>query len=367
MRTGPGSVCPRFILLSNETRPLSFASMRFSRSKKISDELATFARSELDVSSLIAAVASRRADGLPVDPRSLPICVGAATLHADTVSAMPARSAAATSPRVRMLLESPDPTTDYRSFIAQCVTSMYWEGFAPLLLDRPAPFTSSVRLLSAAHTHFDPTDAVWRYNGETIAAGLVYSVNLIEDVTEGVPGTSPLRRCWQALSMYGYAYRYLIDYFAQGGNPSSILRTNHPVNGERATELVDEWITARAHRRPAVMDPTVSLEVPPSSGELQATLSVLDYASSEIGRLLNVPPSLLNAPALGSSMTYSNTSDETRRWIALSLNPTWMARLESMFRTVTGDPTIQLDPAPLLELYNETADAQKGDRTDVGQ
>jgi hypothetical protein len=36
-----------------------------------------------------------------------------------------------------------------------------------------------------------------------------------------------------------------------------------------------------------------------------------------------------------------------------------------MFRTLTGDPTIQLDPAPLLELYTETADAQEGIRIDV--
>ena len=339
--------------------------MRFSRTAKITEELESFARSDLDVSALVAAVATRRADGLPVDPRSLPICVGAATLHSDTVSAMPARAAGAVTPRVRMLLESPDPTTDYRSFVEQCVLSMYWEGFAPLLLDRPAPLTSSVRLLDATNTQYDSSQNVWRYNGDEISLELIYSINLIDDPSDSGPGESPLRRCWQALSMYGYAYRYLIDYFAQGGNPSSILRTTHPVNGARATELVDEWITARSTRRPAVMDPTVSLEVPASSGELQATLSVLDYASSEVGRLLNVPPSLLNAPALGNSLTYSNTADETRRWIALSLNPTWMSRFESMFRTLTGDPTIQLDPAPLLELYTETADAQEGIRIDV--
>ena len=335
--------------------------MRFRRANKITEQLDTFARSQLDVNALVAAVASRRLDGLPVDPRSLPICVGAATLHADTLSVMPARSSAGMmTPRVAMLLESPDPTTDYRSFIAQCVGSMFWDGYAPLLLDRPAPLTSSVRLLSASATHYDATDNVWRHNGDPISPELIYSVNLIEDPSEGVPGSSPLRRCWQALSTYGYAYRYLHDYFAQGGNPSSILRTNHPVSGERANELVDEWITARAQRRPAVMDPTITLEVPASSGELQATLSVLDYAASEVGRLLNVPPSLLNAPSLGSAMNYANTADESRRWIALSLNPSWMSRLESMFRTLTGDPTIQLDPSPLLELYSETATAQKG-------
>ena len=339
--------------------------MRFRRANKITEQLETFGRSQLDVSALVTAVASRRLEGLPVSPRSLPICVGAATLHADTVSAMPARSSSdLMTTRVAMLLESPDPTTDYRSFVAQCVTSMYWEGYAPLLLDRPAPLTSSVRLLPASVTHYDATSNVWRYHGDPIAPELIYSVNLIEDPSEGVPGTSPLQRCWQALSMYGYAYRYLHDYSAQGGNPSSILRTTHPVNGERATELVDEWITARAQRRPAVMDPTISLEVPPSSGELQATLSVLDYAASEVGRLLNVPPSLLNAPSLGSAMQYANTADESRRWIALSLNPSWMSRLESMFRTLTGDPTIQLDPSPLLELYAETVSAQEG-RTNV--
>jgi len=336
--------------------------MLFRRAKEITAHLEPLRRPSLSSNDIVAAVAARRADGLPVEPRHLPICVGAATLHADTCAAMPAKCSGVPSPRVRMLLESPDPTIDYRAFISHTVASMFWDGYALILLDRPAPLTTSVRLLSAAAAQYDPAANVWRYDGETIRNELVYTVTF-DGAAEGgpvAPGVSPLQQCHRPLTMYGYAYRYLIDYFAQGGNPSSILRTTHPVTGERANELVDEWITARAQRRPAVMDPTISLEVPAASGELQATLSVLDVCAAEVGRMLNVPPSLLNAPSLGSGMQYRNVADELRRFIALSLNPTWMSRLESFFRTITGDPTVQLDPAPLLELYAETGNAQQG-------
>ena len=64
-----------------------------------------------------------------------------------------------------------------------------------------------------------------------------------------------------------------------------------------------------------------------------------------------MPGSLVNAPSNGYSLTYANIADEMRRWIALSLKPTWMARWESAFRTLTGDPTIYLDPTELLDTY----------------
>lgn len=335
--------------------------------RQAEQEIERYTRSDLGasfISEVINYVAAARADGLPVEPDQLPIAVGAATLHADTVAAMPARTDQPRAvPRVLNFLERPDPDTDYRAFIHACVLAMFWHGYAPIALDRPAGGTSSARCLDPTQTIYDPSTDRWWYNGEQLDSRLVYPLSLMNDPRRGPLGESPLRRCYQALSMYGYAYRYLIDYFAQGGNPSSILKTTHPVKGDRATELVTEWITARQQRRPAVMDPTITLEVPQASGELAATLSVLDHGAAEVARLLNMPGSLVNAPSLGSSLNYSNTVDELRRWIALSLKPTWMARIESMMRTLTGDPTVYLDPSELLAIYADLTVTSVGDTT----
>ena len=327
--------------------------------RRSAPDLDRFVRTDVSlVSEVVGLLSAARVDGLAVAIDRLPITVGASQLHSDTVAAMPARSTSTNVPRrVSMLLERPDPDTDYRATVHAGTLAMFWHGYATLLLDLPAPRTNSVTVL-------DPLDVSWTaqqgwlVSGEYVPDELILAIPLLNDPRRPEVGESPLGRCEQALSMYGHAYRYMIDYFAQGGNPSSILKSNHalgnqtlPSGSTRAEEIVNEWITARQERRPAVMDPTISLEIPQSTGELAATLSVLDYCSAEVARLLNMPGSLVNAPSNGYSLTYANIADEMRRWIALSLKPTWMARWESAFRTLTGDPTIYLDPTELLDTY----------------
>lgn len=325
-----------------------------------SQHLDTFTRSDVSlVSEVVGYLATARADGLPVAPDELPIAVGAATLHSDTISAMPARSrAASVPPRVAHLLERPDPGTDYRATIASTVLAMFWHGYSPWLLDKPAPFTTTVTTIDPRRASWDRVSDVWTIGGKQVPGDRIYCVTLIDDPCSASPGVSPLRRCWQALSMYGYAYRHLIDYFAQGGNPMAILKSQTRLGNipdadgvTPATQIVNEWITARQTRRPAVMDPDISLEVPANNGELAATLGVLDHGAAEVARLLNMPASLVNAPTMGSSLNYANVQDELRRWIALSLAPSWMSRIESAFREITGDPTIYLDPTELLAVY----------------
>lgn len=326
--------------------------------RRSAPDLDRFLRADISlVSEVIGYVAAARIDGLPVGVDDLPITVGASTLHADTVAAMPAKTRAESpTRRVLDLIERPDPETDYRAFVHAGTLAMFWHGYATLLLDRPAPMTVSVEVVDPLRVAWT-TQTGWTIDGTPVPDELILAIPLMNDPRRGPLGESPLQRCHQALSMYGYAYRYLIDYFAQGGNPSSILKSTHALgnavdaNGStRAQAIVSEWITARQERRPAVMDPTISLEIPNSSGELAATLSVLDYCSAEVARLLNMPGSLVNAPSNGS-LTYQNVADEMRRWIALSLKPTWMARWESTFRELTGDPTIYLDPTDLLDTY----------------
>jgi hypothetical protein len=325
--------------------------------RRSAPDLDRFVRADVSlVSEVIGYVAAARIDGLAVKVDDLPITVGASTLHADTVAAMPARSKVTPDRRSRDLLERPDPETDYRSFIHAGTLAMFWHGYATLLLDRPAPLTVSAEVVDPLRVSWTAQTG-WTIDGIPVDDDLILSIPLLNDPRRGPLGESPLTRCNQALSMYGYAYRYLIDYFAQGGNPSSILKSSHnlgnqvlPSGSTRAKEIIDEWIAARQERRPAVMDPTISLEIPPSTGELTATLSVLDYCAAEVARLLNMPGSLVNAPSNGS-LTYTNVADEMRRWIALSLKPTWMSRWESAFRTMTGDPTIYLDPTDLLDTY----------------
>lgn len=310
------------------------------------------------VTEVINAMSSIRSEGLPVPVDQLPITVGAAQLHADMVAHMPFRTTS-TDRRVLSLLEQPDPTEPRHQTQHKIVQSMFWTGNAYLLLDRPAPRTSSFRVLEpqAVQALWEPSDPLvitgWILDGNRRDAAEILAVKLSDDPRRGPLGETPLKRCAGPLSMYGWAYRYLIDYFGSGGNPSSVLKTAMELAPDRAEKLVAEWIKARRERRPAVMGPTVDLEIPPSSGELTAALSVLGHAAAEVSRMLNIPPSLVNARSEGYSLTYANVGDEFRRWLAVSLRPTWMTRIERAYETLTGlhPDDIQLDPEPMLELF----------------
>jgi phage portal protein BeeE len=53
-----------------------------------------------------------------------------------------------------------------------------------------------------------------------------------------------------------------------------------------------------------------------------------------IARSFLVPPSIVNVLAQ-SSLTYSTTAEETRRWLALALYPGYLARIEAAFSDFT--------------------------------
>lgn len=310
------------------------------------------------VTEVINALSSFRSEGLPVPVDQLPITVGAANLHADVIAHMPARTTS-TDRRVLQLLEQPDPEEPRTETQHKIVQSMFWTGNAYLMLDQPAPRTRSFRVIEpqAVTPQWDPRDPLritgWLVDGEPRRLDAVHVVKLTDDPRRGPLGETPLRRCAGPMAMYGWAYRYLIDFFAQGGNPSSILKTAMELAPDKSKELIEEWIDARRERRPAIMGPLVDYEVPPSSGELTAALSVLGHAAAEVSRMLNIPPSLLNARSEGYSLTYSNVGDEFRRWLAVSLRPTWMTRIERAYESLTGlhPDDVSLDPEPMLELF----------------
>ena len=159
-----------------------------------------------------------------------------------------------------------------------------------------------------------------------------------------------MRRCATALDMYGWAYRYLTDYFGSGGNPSSLLKSKRKLSDVEATKRADDWVAARRARRPAVMPHDLEFEVPASTGDLAAAIQVLEFATAEIGRMCNVPASIINAAVTGYSLTYSNLSDEFRRWLAVSLRPTWIRRIERGFtRLLPFGYRARLDPGDLFD------------------
>lgn len=313
------------------------------------------------VTEVLGALMSARAGtGAAVPYDQLPITQGTASLIADALAAMPIypvdeRTGAELSQRF-VVLEQPNPDEDRADTVHKLAQSMFWTGNAQSL-NGPIGADLAVESITVLNpdsvsADIDPLDELhirgWFINGEWHRTDELTHWKLNDDPRRGPMGSSPLKRCSTALDTYGWAYRYLADFFAQGGNPSLMFKTKTELPPAKITELAAEWISARKQTRPAFVPAFLEPEVPPNNGELQSIIEVLGFAAAEVARALNMPTTLVNAPVAGYSLTYSNTSDELRRWLALSLGTTWIARMERGFsKLLPPGVAARMDPTQL--------------------
>lgn len=295
------------------------------------------------ITAAVDAISQRRAGAPPVLLEELPVVVGLANLHATTIAALRLEAvdgagvARVTQPPIVTRPDPGEPAGDTMHKIAQ---SLWWRGNAWALVSwepgaRPEDGVGSAVALRVVNPSTvtlvpDPADSLavlaWEIDGYRYDPLDVLHVKINDDPRRGPMGRAPLEQARGALDWYGWAVWHLGSYYAQGGNPSSILKSTRRLTASRAADTVAEWTAARQARRPATMGPDWSLEVP-QAADMGGTVEALAEACAEVCRAVNVPPSLGNAPS-SSSLTYSNTAEELRRWLALGLRPGWLAPIE---------------------------------------
>lgn len=303
------------------------------------------------VEQQIARAQALRQLGAELAVDELPVTQGLAQLHADVIAstALEAIDERTGQPVVYQpdVVLAPDPLEDRFETVHKLVQSMFWTGNAWAALAGSGDVVA-LRVLdpnTVSHEEdFDDRLLVtgWQVQGVPLAVDRMAHWKLNDDPRRGPLGRSPLQRCRSALEMYGWAYRYLRDYFAAGGNPGLVLRSNRilapavPATGDaprvasEAEIAQQQWVEARQVAVPAVLDPQWSLEKGPDPQDLEQVIRVLEFGAIETCRLTGVAPSIANAMSSGS-LTYSTTRDELVRWLVLSLGPTWLTRLEAGF------------------------------------
>jgi phage portal protein BeeE len=308
------------------------------------------------------ATLARMSSGRPVPYDELPITQGVVNLVADGIAAMDLYAVDKKGKAVATefpVLEQPNPDEDREDTIHKAIQSLMWKGNIYAMPGPVDPGTGAADTLNILNPNRvgwqpDPMDdlrvASWTIDGAPLARSRITHVKMNDDPRRGPLGESPLVRCSTALGMYGWAYRYIADFFANGGNPSSYFKSKlNGLGNDKITELVNEWISARQQTRPAFLPDFLDLEVPPNNGELAAVIEVLDFASAEIARLLSMPTTVVNAPVKGYSLTYANVGDEFKRWLAFGLGTTWINRIERLFtRQLPTGLRAHLDPSPLF-------------------
>jgi hypothetical protein len=286
----------------------------------------------------------------------LPIVQGLANLHADVISQFPLYAVDENGARVTPtpdILVQPDPTEPLGETLHAIVQSMWYTGNAVALRGRDTIRVQNPSMCNVTGP-FDPFDdrriEGWVIHGVEVPVSRVVLWKINDDPRRGPLGASPLERCWQAVQNYAWAYRFLADYYSSGGNPSIILKSRNAADPTQADELWATWVAARQVGRPAIVPWDVEVAAAPAAGDISETVAVLEFCAAEICRATNTPASIGNAP-VAASLTYSTTLEELRRWLVLSLSPTWLTRIERGFTTLLADgQTARFDTSELPRL-----------------
>jgi HK97 family phage portal protein len=274
-----------------------------------------------------------------LDVFRLPTVVAGRMLTADVVATMPIVATAGVT-RIRPtppVLKRPDPREPYRVTMEKIVNQLSRHGccwyriyntgadgwpLAIRVIDRP-------RVAWQLSSTNDEVTNVWIDGVETPLSTVRY-IPFLSD--PGPPGTSPLQEVYDVLAQLVGVYTFASTYYDQAGAvPPYALKHPQRQTAEQAGEFMTQWAAAREQRRPAFLSGGIELETfSPTSAADAMLLDAVNYLDAVAARVMLIPPSLLNVEA-HSSLTYSTTVDELRRWLTLTLMPGYLSRIEASF------------------------------------
>ncbi len=126
--------------------------------------------------------------------------------------------------------------------------------------------------------------------------------------TDQAHGVGPLEAAGARMLTAGVLAQYVRNVVATGGVPNYTLETDTKLNGSKAQDLLDAWMTARAANNgaPAVLDEGLELKTHMAmSPKDMAMLEISQFTEARIAVLLGVPPTMMGLPS-GDSQTYAN-------------------------------------------------------------
>jgi len=109
--------------------------------------------------------------------------------------------------------------------------------------------------------------------------------------------------------------------YAREPVPSMVLKSNGTaLPADRIAKLLDSWGTARRNRATAFLNADVTMEAVGFDPEKLQLNQARSYVSTELARALGIPAYYVDAET-GSSMTYSNASNQRQSLLDFSLLP----------------------------------------------
>jgi phage portal protein BeeE len=277
---------------------------------------------------------------LDIDIFELPAVVAGRQLTADTAAMLRMVGFSDIGGRLDptpAILRRPDPNEPYRDTIEKIVNAMtrYDVAWLYVTVRGSDGWPLAVEQIDngrVSPTWLDPSRKVIgtvTIDGRTVDPKDVRPIKFVLDGP--TPDRSPIERVRAVLEQLVAVYRYSAEYYGAGAVPPYAVVHPNRVTDVQAGEFMDQWLTARAEHRPALLSGGITLETfNPSSASDALLLDAVSYLDSVAARVQQIPPSLLNTAAQ-SSLTYSTTAAELSRWLKLGLYPGVLSRIEAAF------------------------------------
>lgn len=184
-----------------------------------------------------------------------------------------------------------------------------------------------------ADNYFRPLIS-WR--GVRVSNDDFRQITYLRDQNNRLRGIGPLQACGAALSVSVEAQEYAANWYAEGGAPSTIIKSAtelsplpDPDTGKTEADVLrDQWIS-RAPGVARVIDPRIedvtAWGVNPEAAQLTQART---FQNGEIALAFGIPGTLLDHATQGVSITYQNVGQEYEKFVRTCLWPNYLEGIE---------------------------------------
>lgn len=179
-------------------------------------------------------------------------------------------------------------------------------------------------------------------------------------------GSGPLQLCGAAASVAVEAQEWAANFYAEGGHPSTWIRSALSLDENEAAALKSQWMNT-AHNVPRVTDPNIEdIKEMEYNAASTSMFEARDFQNSEAARMFGVGASLLDIPVGGSSLTYQNLEQEFTKFVKTCLWPNYLEPIEqtmsdlltrSMVTRFNIDAFVRPDTKTRFEVYKLAIEA----------
>ena len=141
-------------------------------------------------------------------------------------------------------------------------------------------------------------------------------------------GMGPIQLGQPAVSVAVEAQEWAANFYAEGGHPSTIIKSAIELDDAEAAALKSQWIDV-PNNVPRIINPSIE-EVTDSDVNPQGAqmLEARDYQNGEAARMFGMPGALLEYNAAGSSLTYQNVTEVWNQFLKGCLLPNYLEPIE---------------------------------------